>query len=76
MTWVLISYSEIKMPLPPYCSEYIIGIVENEAAQRCMVQIDQKYVKELSVGTSGEIECVDGPAGEINRFVPDLSKIK
>jgi uncharacterized OB-fold protein len=76
MTWVLISYSEIKMPLPPYCSEYIIGIVENEAAQRCMVQIDQMYVKELSVGKSGEIDRVNGPAGEINRFVPGSSEIK
>ena len=76
MTWTLISYSEIKMPLPPYRSDYIIGIAESEDGPRLMVQIDKEYVKELSVGISGNIKSVESPNGEINVFVPHLKRKK
>lgn len=44
MTWTLISYSEVKVPLMPYRLDYIIGIIKNEKNQQIMVQIDKEYI--------------------------------
>jgi 3-oxoacyl-[acyl-carrier protein] reductase len=74
MTWTLISYSEVKLPLPAYRSDYIIGVAESEDGRRCMVQVDRDHVGELSVGIKGEVKPVDGPNGEINAFVQRLNK--
>lgn len=72
MVWKLISYSEIKQPLPPYTSDYIVGIVEDGAGKRLVAQIDKKY-KELSIDLTGYLKKIVGPNGEINTFVPSES---
>ncbi len=74
MVWKLMSYSEIKMPLQPYKSNYIVGIVENEAGERLVVRINKEHVGELSIDMGGDIEKSEGPAGEINIFVPHRKK--
>lgn len=76
MVWSLISYSEIKLPLPPYRSDYIVGVVESEEGQRLMVQVDKEYMTELSIGILGDIKVTDGPNGEINIFIPNLKRKK
>lgn len=74
MVWKLISYSEIKMPLAPYKSNYVVGVAEDENGQRCVVQISKEHTKELAIGMSGNVKIAEGPAGEINIFEPDLER--
>lgn len=72
MIWKLISYSETKVPLPPYREGYIIGIVEDENGKRLIAQIDKKYLKKLSIGIKGKIKIIEDISGKIEFFVPDL----
>lgn len=76
MVWSLISYSEIKLPLPPYRSDYIVGIAESEEGQRLMVQVAKEYMTEPSIDIIGDIKTIDGPNGEINIFIPNLKRKK
>ena len=74
--WKLISYSDLKVPLKPYKSNYAIGIVENDSGQRKIAQINKKYSNQLSIGMYGEIEFANGINGKIDVFIPDLDDIK
>lgn len=74
MSWKLISYSEIKLPLPPYKSEYIIGIVENGKGERKIVQIDNKYKETIFIGLEGNVETAMSPNGSIYTFIPKISR--
>lgn len=55
MEWKLVSFSLIKVPLQPYCDNYIIGIVENSNFERIMVQIRDISPDELAIGLEGII---------------------
>lgn len=55
MEWKLISFSLIKVPLQPYCDNYIIGIVENSNFERIMVQIKDISPEDLTIGLKGII---------------------
>ena len=72
--WKLISYSEVKLPLKPYISNYVIGIVENEDKKRAIVQIDKENIEDISIGMSGDLKNVDGPSGTIQVFAPKLKR--
>lgn len=74
--WKLISYSDLKIPLKPYKSNYSIGIVENDSGQRKIAQINKKYSNQLSIGMYGEIEFINGINGNIDVFIPELDDIK
>lgn len=76
MVWTLISYSEIKLPILPYRSNYLIGLAENEESHRITVQIDKEHLKEISIGLKGDITVIEGPCGEINVFIPHSKKRK
>lgn len=74
--WKLISYSNLKIPLKPYKSNYSIGIVENDSGQRKIVQINKKYSNQLSIGMDGIIEFINGINGNIDVFIPEFDEIK
>ena len=74
--WVLISYSNLKIPLKPYKSNYSVGIVANDKGQRKIVQINKKYSNRLSIGLHGEIESVAVVNGDIDMFIPKLNDMK
>lgn len=76
MVWKLISYSEVKIPLPPNTPDYVVGIAENKVGQKSMVRISKEYARSLSMGLEGEITSADGPTGEINIFTPIVKKQK
>jgi len=65
--WKLISYSKVKIPLRPYLSNYVIGVVENEQGKRLIVQVDKK-INKIKVGQIGIVENTVGPKGEIKAF--------
>ena len=74
--WKLISYSDLKVPLKPYKSNYSVGIVESSSGQRKIAQINKKYSNQLSIGMYGEIKSTSSINGNINVFIPKLNDIK
>ena len=74
MVWTLVSYSEIRVPLPPFEPGYFVGLAEDENKRRLMVQIEieKTHEKEISVGLTGEVRTVELPKGSLNVFVPFL----
>jgi len=70
MTWTLISFSEIMVPLEPLEGSYIIGIVENSDFERKMVQIDNKWKNDLKIGMPGNVTLLQKKAIVINTFQP------
>jgi len=65
--WKLLSFSEIKIPLKPYLTEYSLGIVENQSGKRKIAQIDKSFKKKF-LGMKGTIKIINGPQGKINLF--------
>ena len=57
MVWTLVSYSEIRVPLPPFKSGYFMGLAEDENKRRLIVQVDigKTREKEISVGVTGKV---------------------
>jgi hypothetical protein len=70
MIWFLISFTEITMPLDPSEGAYVIGIVENEYAERKMVRIDNEWKDELIIGMSGMVESIQKGTSIISVFQP------
>jgi uncharacterized OB-fold protein len=70
MTWTLISFSEIMVPLEPLEGSYIIGIVENSDFERKMVQIDTRWKNDLKIGMPGDVTPLQKNAIMINTFQP------
>lgn len=76
MIWKLISYSEAKFPLPPFKTNYAVGIIENENGDKLIAQIDQKSIKEISIGVTGEIKQIKINNEKVNLFFQDNSEIE
>ena len=70
MTWILVSFSEIMVPLEPLEGSYVIGIAENSDFERKMVQIDNKWKNDLKIGLSGNLHTIQKNAIVINMFQP------
>ena len=70
MTWTLLSFSEIIVPLEPLEGSYIIGIMENSDFERKMVQIDNKWKNDLKIGMPGNLNRIQKNAIMINIFQP------
>jgi len=70
MTWTLLSFSEIMVPLEPLEGSYIIGIMENSDFERKMVQIDNKWKNDLKIGMPGNLNRIQKNAIMINIFQP------
>lgn len=69
MTWRIVSYSEIEVPLKPYKPCYVLAIIEDSKGERIMAQVEGG-AKNISVGVEGDVKKVEGPNGEINLFTP------
>ena len=70
--WKLISYSEVKLPLEPYLSPYILGIIENGEGKRLIARINQEDSRDISISIKGKVKKQIGPNGKINVFIPYL----
>jgi 3-hydroxybutyryl-CoA dehydrogenase len=70
LSWKLISYSYVGVPLKPFNTEYVLGIAENDQGQSIVVQIRKDYADKISVGSTGSVQQVNGPKGKINLFTP------
>lgn len=72
MTWTVISYSELAMPLLPYTTGYVVVLVENGQSERNIAHVDKKYLSKLSIGMKGTLREVEEFHGKINLFVPEV----
>jgi len=72
MTWKLITYTKVYLPVEPYQSTYAIGIVENEKGERKTVRIPAKYFGKLKTGIEGEVEVMWTVFGEVTYFKPRI----
>jgi len=70
--WKLISYSQVKVPLEPFLSTYIIGIVEDPEGNRSIVRIDNDEMDNIFIGMVGGIKKQIYPTGILNKFIPNL----
>ena len=70
VNWILYSFSEVFLPLPPFKDSYIVGIVENSQGIRQMTQIDKKYRDILRIGLLGDMEQITTKNGELCFFIP------
>ncbi len=72
MVWTLVSYSQIRVPLPPFEPGYVVGLAEDENKRRLMVlvEVEKTRNKEISVGLTGEVRTVELPQGSLNVFTP------
>jgi 3-hydroxybutyryl-CoA dehydrogenase len=70
LSWKLISYSYVGVPLIPYNTEYVLGIAENDQGQSIVVQIRKDHADKISVESEGSVQQVNGPKGKINIFTP------
>lgn len=71
MKYKLLSYTDVKFPLAPYTTEYIIGIVENKDGKRMIVHVDKGDEQKLEIGIEGSINTTQTLNGIINIFTPN-----
>lgn len=54
MSYKIISFSFVKIPLKPYINEYFVAVVVNGKNKK-IVQIDKKYKNVIKVGLEGKV---------------------
>ena len=64
--WTLISFTEIAAPLAPYRPGHTVGIIENDAGEREIAQVEGS--RRPLIGMAGEVRCGDGA---LKYFVPE-----
>lgn len=70
-SWTLISYTDAKVPLPPYTRSHIIAIVKNNGT-KSIAHIERKYIENLSIGITGKLKEMTLNNKEITYFIPDI----
>lgn len=70
--WKVISFSQVKVPLRPYLSEYVLAIAEDSEGRRRVVRIDNKHVELIVIGAKGTVRTRGSPTGRINVFEPEV----
>ena len=70
----LISFSLVSIVPPPFKTEYVVGIAEDEKGGRLPVRIERRYFEILKVSMSGTIEKKKTDFGEFTFFTPKVEK--
>ncbi|MEM2106521.1 MAG: 3-oxoacyl-ACP reductase family protein [Candidatus Bathyarchaeia archaeon] len=71
----LLAYSLVSIVPPPFKTEYIVGIAEDEGV-RTPVRIDRLHLKNLKIGMSGTVTTRETDQGEIKYFTPEGVKVE
>jgi NAD(P)-dependent dehydrogenase (short-subunit alcohol dehydrogenase family) len=72
----LVSFSLVSIVPPPFKTEYVAGIAEDDEGKRVPVRIERSYFDILKIGMSGEIEKRTTDFGELTYFTPKTQEIK
>jgi NAD(P)-dependent dehydrogenase (short-subunit alcohol dehydrogenase family) len=70
----LISFSLVSIVPPPFKTEYVVGIAEDDRGKRMPVRINRSYFDYLEIGISGTLEKSVSDLGDFTYFIPSLEK--
>ncbi len=70
----LISFSLVSIVPPPFKTEYVVGIAEDEEGRKLPVRIERHYFDILKVGMPGTIEKRQTDYGELTFFMPEHAR--
>jgi 3-oxoacyl-[acyl-carrier protein] reductase len=70
----LISFSLVAIVPPPFKTEYIVGIVEDDQGKRIPIRIEREHLDILKIGMTGTLEKKQTDLGEFTYFLPKIEK--
>ncbi|TRO57422.1 SDR family oxidoreductase [Candidatus Bathyarchaeota archaeon] len=70
----LISFSLVAIVPPPFKTEYIVGIAEDDQGKRIPIRIDREHLDILKIGITGTLEKKQTDLGEFTYFQPKIEK--
>ncbi|MGB6679970.1 MAG: 3-oxoacyl-ACP reductase FabG [Candidatus Bathyarchaeia archaeon] len=70
----LISFSLVAIVPPPFKTEYIVGIAEDDQGKRIPIRIDREHLDILKIGITGTLEKKQTDLGEFTYFLPKIEK--
>ncbi|MFC1505514.1 3-oxoacyl-ACP reductase FabG [Thermoproteota archaeon] len=70
----LISFSLVAIVPPPFKTEYIVGIAEDDQGKRIPIRIDREHLDILKIGITGTLEKKHTDLGEFTYFQPKIEK--
>lgn len=59
---------------PPFKTEYIVGIAEDDQGKRIPIRIDREHLDILKIGITGTLEKKQTDLGEFTYFLPKIEK--
>ena len=71
----LISFSLVAIVPPPFKTEYIAGIAEDDQGKRFPIRISREHLDILKIGMTGTLEKKETDLGEFTYFLPKIEKI-
>jgi NAD(P)-dependent dehydrogenase (short-subunit alcohol dehydrogenase family) len=70
----LISFSLVAIVPPPFKTEYIVGIAEDDQGKRFPIRIDREHLDILKIDMTGTLEKKETDLGEFTYFQPKIEK--
>ncbi|MCW4043014.1 MAG: 3-oxoacyl-ACP reductase FabG [Candidatus Bathyarchaeota archaeon] len=70
----LISFSLVAIVPPPFKTEYIAGIAEDDQGKRIPIRIEREHLDILKIGMTGTLEKKQTDLGEFTYFLPKIEK--
>ena len=70
----LISFSLVSIVPPPFKTEYIVGIAEDDQGKRIPIRIEREHLEILKIGITGSLEKKQTDLGEFTYFLPKIEK--
>ncbi len=70
----LVSFSLVSIVPPPFKTEYITGIAEDDHGKRIPIRIEREYLEILKIGINGSLEKKKTDLGEFTYFLPKIEK--
>jgi 3-oxoacyl-[acyl-carrier protein] reductase len=70
----LISFSLVAIVPPPFKTEYIAGIAEDDQGKRFPIRIDREHLDILKISMTGTLEKKETDLGEFTYFQPKIEK--
>jgi NAD(P)-dependent dehydrogenase (short-subunit alcohol dehydrogenase family) len=70
----LISFSLVAIVPPPFKTEYIAGIAEDDQGKNIPIRIDREHLDILKIGLTGTLGKKQTDLGEFTYFLPKIEK--
>ena len=70
----LVSFSLVSIVPPPFRTEYVTGIAEDDHGKRIPIRIEREHLGILKIGINGSLEKKKTDLGEFTYFLPKIEK--